>query len=402
MANSIDATFPELWATEFQDSFYKVNVGMKICEFVDMNYGDTYHRAKRGTSTIQQITIGTDMTPRSISATDESLTIDQKWGDFIEIEDFENDKSMYDLALRYGKDCSQAVSDKIDADVLYEVINSASYVDGGDVGGTAATGIVLTAANAIDVFAAAKMKLKKQKVTSSDLFCVVSPEFERFLTTAVANRDTIQGDEVGMNGYIGKYRGVKLYTSNNLTCTNVLAMATQPIDGDTVVIQGVTFTFKTTLGSTAGNVLIGASADAARANLTALINAPATTTAQGVALSSANQALFVPYFTAVNNDTANTMTLYGKGQGATIVSETFTDGTDTWTATLSLQRCLFGVVGNPALALISKPKLTEKDVPKRLAKWYIIAAQYGLKTYADNSRNMVDIRINASTYSYVA
>ena len=60
-----------------------------------------------------------------------------------------------------------------------------------------------------------------------------------------------------------------------------LPFTVQPTDGDTVTINGVTFTFKTTLGATAGNVLIGGSATNARANLAALIAAPGTTTASG-------------------------------------------------------------------------------------------------------------------------
>jgi predicted aconitase with swiveling domain len=78
-----------------------------------------------------------------------------------------------------------------------------------------------------------------------------------------------------------------------------------------VTIQGQVFTFKTTLGSTAGNVLIGGSADVARANLAALINAPTTTTANGVALTadSDNARLFDARASAVNDNTANTLTL---------------------------------------------------------------------------------------------
>ena len=100
-------------------------------------------------------------------------------------------------------------------------------------------------------------------------------------------------------------------------------MATQPADGDPITIGGVTFTFKTVLGATAGNVLIGGSADAARANLAALINAPGTTTANGVALSAANQAIIQQQLrlTATNDNTANTMTVVGIGSGALVVSE---------------------------------------------------------------------------------
>jgi len=70
-----------------------------------------------------------------------------------------------------------------------------------------------------------------------------------------------------------------------LTGSAVLALATNPSNTETVTIQGQVFTFVSSIGTTEGNVLIGGSADATRANLAALINAPQTTTANGVALT---------------------------------------------------------------------------------------------------------------------
>lgn len=57
--------------------------------------------------------------------------------------------------------------------------------------------------------------------------------------------------------------------------TGTLAVTGTPSDSDTVVINSVTYTFKTILGSTAGNVLIGGSAANASANLIAAINGAA-------------------------------------------------------------------------------------------------------------------------------
>lgn len=51
---------------------------------------------------------------------------------------------------------------------------------------------------------------------------------------------------------------------------------TNPVDGVTITIAGKTYTFKTTLGSTEGNVLIGVNATATMANLVAAINRSGT------------------------------------------------------------------------------------------------------------------------------
>jgi hypothetical protein len=79
-----------------------------------------------------------------------------------------------------------------------------------------------------------------------------------------------------------------------------LALPTNPTSGQTLTLTingtAITITFVSAIGTTAGNVLIGASAAATVANLIALLNQPQTTTATGVALSAANQAL-VSYLT---------------------------------------------------------------------------------------------------------
>src|SRR5690242_3221656 len=74
-----------------------------------------------------------------------------------------------------------------------------------------------------------------------------------------------------------------------------LALPNNPADGNTLTLMingtAVVITFKSSLGSSPGNVLIGANAAATLANLIALLNQPQTTTSTGVALSAANQAL---------------------------------------------------------------------------------------------------------------
>lgn len=63
----------------------------------------------------------------------------------------------------------------------------------------------------------------------------------------------------------------KCVASDSATGT-LTSTGTQPADGDTVVIAGITYTFKTVLGATAGNVLIGATVTDTMSNLAACIN----------------------------------------------------------------------------------------------------------------------------------
>lgn len=405
MANSLSASFPEIWAREQSEVFLKKSVAMVAADTSfesTMNRGDTLHRTYRSvtaTDVPDVYTRNTDITIRDVTDTDESLSVNREFAVGIQIDDFDAIQNNYDAAANYGRDYGIVLSTQVDAEVLYEVINANDYVDAGSVGGTAGQGIALTTSNVLKTITAVTKKLQKNNVYSDNKIGIVSPEFEDIVAQYYGDKATSLGDEVSQNGYFTKIGGYKLYSSNNLTGSAVLALATQPTDGDTVTIQGVTFTFKTTLGSTPGNVLIGASADAARANLAALINAPSTTTAQGVALSTANARIFSARVTASNNDTANTMTLYFKGAGVLAVSETLTDGTDTWTSTLIKQHCMFGIANRcTTLVMQRKPMIKVNDIPKQFGKYILNGVLFGIKSFQDNKEQMIRVELNASGF----
>jgi hypothetical protein len=402
MANSLSASFEEIWAKEQQTVFYKKNVAMAIADTsfnaTMMNRGDTLNRTKRSALTPYAYTRGTAMTATDVTDTNESLTVDKQYYVMIYVDDFDQIQDKYDIAMNYGKDAAEVLSAQVDADVLGEVFNATSTVDDGTIGGTAGNGITAATTNILKIFGAARKKLRLLNVTSNDLYAVISPDLEDILFQNDAARVTDLGDDAYKNGFIGKLNGFKLYESNNLAGSAVLAMATQPTANDTVVIEGVTFTFVSSIGTTAGNVLIGANVDATRVNLETLINAPATTTATGVALSTANAAVFAAKVTAVDSPSANTLTVKYKGVGTLTVSKTFTDGTDTWTAAKIKQHCLFGVVGNPVLVMQHKPDVVKKDVPDKLGKNIINAVLYGKKTFTDNATQMVNVEVRADTW----
>src|SRR5580704_3818490 len=95
--------------------------------------------------------------------------------------------------------------------------------------------------------------------------------------------NNLRADAAGAGGLLVHQQLGFFTLSTNPTNTKTLTLT---INGTAVV-----FTFVSSIGSTAGNVLIGASAAATAANLLALLNQPQTTTSTGVALSAGNQQL---------------------------------------------------------------------------------------------------------------
>jgi hypothetical protein len=281
MPNNVSASFAEIWSREQQEVFYKRNVAMMVADTSFDNAlrsGDTLNRPYRSDAVINVYSRGTDISETDLTDTNEQLVVDKQFANMFYVDDFDAIQSNYDIAANYGKDFGVALANQVDADVLYETINAANDLDAGDFGGTAGNGIAVTTSNVLELFSKSRKEIKKQNVEDTDLVAVISPEIEEIMINYGAARETVMGDQANLNGYFGRLYGYEIYTSNQLTASAQLAMATQPTAADTVTIQGVTFTFVASIGTTPGNVLLGADVDATRANLAALINAPATTT----------------------------------------------------------------------------------------------------------------------------
>lgn len=405
MSNNLTASFEDIWAREQQEVFLKKSVAMVMADTTfdsTMRSGDVLIRTYRSTDAEDVPNIITryeDITPTVITDTAETLTVNKQFGDLIPLADFDAVQSKYNVALNYGKDQGIKMTTQIDADVLGEVVNAESTVDAGDVGGTAGQGIALTTSNVQNVLTSVTKKLTKLNVYDDAKVGIVSPEFEEIITQYYGVKATDLGDDVSLNGYFTKMSGFRLHTSNNTTGTAILAMATNPTDGDTMTIGGVLFTFVDTIGTAAGNIHIEATVDLTRAAAATLINAPHVTTATGVALSAGNAKKFRARVTAVNNDTADTLAVTYKGIGVLSVSETFTAAGDLWTTTLQKQHCVFGVKNKmTTLVMQVKPSVEVRKEPRQQTDNMINTMLYGLKTYKDNAKCMVNVEVKADLF----
>lgn len=401
MANSLSASFQEIWAKEQQRVFYKTNVAMKIADmsFDDtMKFADTLNRPYRSSSNVQTYTPGTAITIDDLTDTNEQLSVNRKFATGFYVDDFDQLQDKYDIAATYGKDYGVYLSNQVDADVLGEVTNATSTVDDGTLGGTSGNGITATTSNILSIFSEAKKKLLKLNVPDKDFFAVISPEIEAVMIQYGAGRDTAKGDTAMENGFFTNFYGFRCYVSNQLANTAVLSLATQPTDTDTVVINGVTFTFVSSIGTTAGNVLIGANVDATRANLAGLINAPTTTSSTQVALATQNARAFTNLVSATNSNSADTLTVVYKGVGVLTVSEALTDATDTWTAAKTVQHNFFGAGSAPTIVMQKTPQIEVRTVQDKLGKNVLNGVLYGVKTFADNAKQMVNVKIKSSSF----
>lgn len=381
-------------------------------ERANLENGQSVVRPTFGRLYADSYTRGSDMTEQNYAEGSETLTVDQTPAILLTADDFDKIQHKTDVQARLASDGIKAINKVIDADYLAEVVNAANTLDAGDFGGTSGQGITIDATNILKIFPAASRKMKlrdvdivglsdprpqmgNMKPMGAGAFADLNPYLSEQLGYSLAGRETVGGDQIGNNGYVRNYFHFDCYDTTNGYWTATLGMATQPTDGDTVTVNGVVFTFKTVLGSTAGNVLIGASADTAATNLAALINAPDTTTAQGVALSTANQNL-LRKITATANNSVDTITFTAKGYGYVVVSETLTAAADVWS--LQISHNMLGQKGSVDMVLQDEVRVRLSDIPKQFGTYVKPSCLYGKKTFTEGTLSLVDVKVNSASW----
>lgn len=396
-------TFKEQFDNSYEEIFQKILVGKEIANTrfeSSLEYGDSLKRVKYDISgvRVRAVTIGTDRVIDPVTDSSETITINTQVGTTFAISSKEKKQAgPLNPAAVIGAQVAWKTGVYVDGDILAETMNAFADFDTGDLTTMQSNGtpITLNTTNVPIMVSRMPAKLKRNNQILTNLVFVIDAYGSSDVIQYLLGKNISFAESVFKNGFMGPIMTADLYTSENLTGEAVLSLATQPTDGDTVTIGGVTFTFKTTLGSTPGNVLIGASADTARANLAALINAPQTTTSNGVALSTANQIIIQDTLrlTATNDNTANTMTIVGIGSGRLVVSENLTDGTDTWTK--NFIHAYFGKKGAIDVVIQDKVDMEMRDEPRQRATNILSDCLYGVKTFWDGSQKFLDVLVAA-------
>jgi hypothetical protein len=408
MANSLSASFRTLWAREMQQQFWITNVWRPQANFrleAELKEGDTVKRVYRSAMVPQSYTRYSDVTFQDITNTAESLVVNQTPVIPFVISDLDEIQSYPTSRERYTNDSVELMNNVINGFYLQEAKNATSVIDAADFGGTAGNGATVTTANIQKIFALAQKKMGRLNTFKpggqNSHFANLTPDVYQVLLEYLAGKESVLGDRSGENGFAGTYFGFDLYVSNGMYWTGKIGIATQPTDGDTITIKvgptSIVFTFKTTLGSTAGQVLIGANAAAANTNLAALVNAPGTTTSTGVALSAAaQQALYGCTATAAS--TNNTFTW--RGVGAPVVSSSLTAAADGWVSGSNISNLMFGEKGAVDFVIQKQPTIDVDKAENRIGEWKIKPyTLFGVKTFADGVKRLTAVKVDTTSYT---
>ena len=388
----------------YEEVFQKVLVGKKIANLrfePVLKYGESVERVAYDISgvRVRSVTRGNASTIDSITDTSELLVINLEKEAVFHISDGEvKQAGPLNPGEVIGGQIAIKVAADLDARILYETKNAYQTFDTGDLTTLASTGVPITLSSTTVPQMVTRMPAKLRKGTHQTLsnMCMVVDSYalsdmEQFL---LAKQFNIV-ESVWKNGYAGSISQAEVYVSENLTGEVTLGLATNPSNGDTLTINGVTITFVSSIGTTAGNVLIGANADATRASLAGLINNPGTTSATQVALSTANQNLFTDEyrFIATNDDTANTLNIVGIGSGRITVAKNLTASGDGWTT--PYVHAYYGKKGGIDVVVQDMKEVDMRPTADRRGTNVFTSYLAGIKTFADGAKKFLDLKIAA-------
>lgn len=425
-ANPNTIPMQTIWSKEYQYTHYKIPVYPAISNYrlkANLAKGNTVKRTYARQLIANTMGAGGEFQRQTIVDTEESLVVNFEKETSFYVKDLDVLQDHLPVQQKYARNASVALHQQIDANVLGQYASFTSTLSASYFGGTSGNGIELTSGNVPQIFSGVNLLLQRANIflnvsvpftavkaedSQFDIGCaVISPDVYNRILERLEGKVGALGDTVGVQGHVGKYMGYQLFVSNQLAWTGTLSMVTQPTDGDTITINGVVLTFKTTIGTTAGNVLIGGSADAARANLTALINSGGVTTDAGVSNVSVSATPDSSGFsdqnrlsniTATNDNTADTMTVVALGKGYMPVSDTLTAAADNFVTGKYIQHCLIGVMNAIDVVIQQDPKM---DIRKRdgfVGSDVVTWSAWGIKVFNDGLAKMVDVKISTENY----
>jgi|JI8StandDraft_1071087.scaffolds.fasta_scaffold00207_19 hypothetical protein len=397
--------FKTAFDNSYQEIFQKVLVAKEIMNTrfePALKYGESIERVAVDISSVRvrNVTRGSASTIDSVTDSGELLTINLEKEAAFHVSDGEvTQAGPLNPGEWIGSQIAIKVAQDLDARCFAEVLNATYDFDNGDLTTLSSTGTAITLnGTTVPQLVArmgAKLRRANNQLVNTNMVFVVDSYAASDITQYLLGKNIDLAGSTFSNGYTGDVSNAQLYVSENLTGEAVLGLATEPTANDTVVINGITFTFVAS-PTNPGDVDLGGSADATRANLTALINDPATTTAGGVALSAANQVIIQDQLrlVATNNNTTNKMTIVGTGSGRLILSETFTDATDAWDK--NFVHAYFGKKGAIDLVVQDMKPVDMRVTADRRGTNVFSSYLAGVKTFADGAKKFLDVLVNAA------
>ena len=393
--------FQEHFDNAYEEIFNKVLVGKSIANLrfeKKLKYGESVERFAYDISgvKVRSTVRGNASTIDSISDTSELLTINLEKEAVFHISDGEvTQAGPLNPGEVIGGQVAIKVATDLDARILGETLNAEFDFDTGDLTTGASNGVPFTldATNVPKAVVRMPAKLRSKNQTLTNLCWVIDSYGASDIEQYLMGKSIDLAGYVFKNGYAGTVRGADLIVSENLTGEAVLTDSGTFSDGETFIINGVTFTMKTALSSSpavAGEIVIGADLAASMTNIAAALNAPGTTTATFTALSAADQETIAD-LNITATKTATTVTIVAVGSGRLTLSET--GASTSWSS--NFIHSYFGKKGAIDVVVQDMKKVDMRPTADKRGTNVFTSYLAGIKTFADGKKKFLDVLINA-------
>jgi hypothetical protein len=317
----------EFWG-DLQVDLYTANTAIYLAnqslESIISTNGRKAHRPMLSHARGGTYTPHTDITFAQKKASKNTLEVDTFEYRAEDIDITEKNQSPYDILSQSLMSIRRGLMNAFEQKYLSEITNAFHSINGGSA-------FELMSSNVLDVFQESGSKLGSFDVPreTSMRAAVFGPNAVEILRRSKTERETGLGDSVLANGVVGPFHGWTVVENNNLPWSASLKVATNPTANDTVTISGVVFKFVASIGTDAGNVLIGNDAAASRANLKAAVEGNSGAGTTYVDLGIMND-FILRRKRNVKCTAAEDMAFTGYGD--IVVKETLTAAADVWSA----------------------------------------------------------------------
>jgi hypothetical protein len=338
----MDAVKQIFWA-DLQDDLYTKNSAYYLAdprgEGIVSQDGKSYHRPILSHPDIGTYTAHNAITFNQKTASQQTLTVDDFKYAAEDIDDTESMQTPYDLPAHTSESIRRGLLNHVEQKFTSEFVNARHTISTNPV--------EITTTNVLEAFRESSGKLSTFDAPMGTFMraAVMGPQTVALLREAKANRESGLGDTTLQNGVAGDWMGYTVVENNNLPWSATLTIGTNPADGDTVTISGVTFEFQDDLADVAdGNVGVlrdGSTVATSRANLAHCINGTGTAGTNYVQMSNENN-FIIRRKRNITAASAEGMLFTGFGDIA--VSASMTTAANKWS--LQRQSSIFMVRGS--------------------------------------------------------
>lgn len=399
MANTFTSAVKQHWEAGLQRNLEKHLVAMELATMKIVADGTVLNIPRLAFQSVGSYTKYTNVTVADLTTANDTLTINTTQMITFAMDKIDMGDNYINIIPKATANAGYKLKQAIDGAFLNQYSNATNVYNTNGLNGAAGAPIALATGasqNLSAVFGDSQAKLINDGANINDICLVVDATVLNTINTLGLENGFQVADEAYTNkvarGYKGRFLGMEVYLATNLTCTSVLDMATQPTANDTITIAGQVFTFVSSIGTTAGNVLIGSDVDETRVNLAAAINAAGTTAATHVAVTDPSK--FLNFITAVDSPSGDTLTVTSIA-GRFSPSSVMTNASNDWQA--ETIHCIMMEKGSIWMALRNNVTVDERDEPLKLVTNYLIYTRYGITTPQEGKDRMVDLQIVAKT-----